>query len=182
MSEIAKRRNLCTSVQSKPAISEHAQEHAPGFSPAVLDMSEIAPSHAPSFSSAHEGRFLSMLKNTLRPLGRSVFDKPREIFNTINFDEGYLPQLLAKLKTIKKRYELFNKINKKIKKDLKDFNILHKDKAGINVIIKFNDNQEKEKIINYCDKNNLEYTICPKGIFGHIRVNCDAISIEVKRL
>ena len=39
-----------------------------------FDMSEIAPSHAPSFSSEKEGRFLSMLKNTLRPLGRGVFD------------------------------------------------------------------------------------------------------------
>ena len=37
MSEIAKRRNLCTSVQSEPAISEHAQEHAPPFRAAVLD-------------------------------------------------------------------------------------------------------------------------------------------------
>ena len=39
-----------------------------------FDMSEIAPSHDPSFSSEKEGRFLSMLKNTLRPLGRGVFD------------------------------------------------------------------------------------------------------------
>ena len=37
-------------------------------------ISEIAPSHSPSFSSEKEGRFLSMLKNTLRPLGRGVFD------------------------------------------------------------------------------------------------------------
>ena len=37
MSEIAKRRKLCTSVQSEPAISEHAQEHAPPFRAAVLD-------------------------------------------------------------------------------------------------------------------------------------------------
>ena len=39
MSEIAKRRKLCTSVQSEPAISEHAQEHAPPFRAAVLDKS-----------------------------------------------------------------------------------------------------------------------------------------------
>jgi len=38
MSEIAKRRKLCTSVQSEPAISEHAQEHAPPFRAAVLDI------------------------------------------------------------------------------------------------------------------------------------------------
>ena len=113
---------------------------------------------------------------------KGYFEIPKEIFNTINFDETHLPELLKRLKNLKKRYKLFNKTNKKIKKDLKNFNILHKDKAGINVIIRFNDNREKEKIINYCGKNNLEYTICPKGIFSLIRVNCNAVSIEVKRL
>ena len=38
--------------------------------------------------------------------------------------------------------------------------------------------EEKGKIIKYCEENNLQYTICPR----YIRVNCDAISIEVKRI
>ena len=113
---------------------------------------------------------------------KEYFDTPKEIFNTTNFDANYFPELLKNLKNLKKRYSIFERANKKIKKDLKDLNILHKDKEGINVVIKFNDNQEKEKIINYCNKNNLEYTICPKGIFKHIKVNCDAISIEIQRL
>ncbi len=113
---------------------------------------------------------------------KEYFEKPKEIFNTVNFDEKYFLELSKKLKNLNQRYKLFNKKNKKIKKDLKNFNILHKDKRGINVITKFNDDLEKEKIINYCDKNNLEYVICPKGIFRHIKVNCDAVSIEVKRL
>jgi len=37
MSEIANGANYSALANSKPAISEHAQEHAPGFSPAVLD-------------------------------------------------------------------------------------------------------------------------------------------------
>ena len=121
------------------------------------------------------GGFLSARK-------KEYFEMPKEIFNTIHFDGEYLPELLKKLKNLKKRYELFNEKKEKIKKDLRDFNILHKDKKGINVIVKVDNDKEKEKIINYCDKNSLEYTICPKGIFRHIKVNCDAISIEVKRL
>ena len=77
----------------------------------------------------------------------------------MTFDENYFPDLLKILKNLKKRYELFNKINKKIKKDLKNFNILHKDKKGINVIVKFDNDKEREKIINYCDKNNLFNTL-----------------------
>ena len=48
---------------------------------------------------------------------------------------------------------------------------------GHNVIVKFNTDEEKEKIINYCDKNELEYTLCPR----YIRVEENAVSIEVKR-
>ncbi len=40
MSEIAFGANSSASAKGKPAISEHAQEHAPGFSPAVLDKLE----------------------------------------------------------------------------------------------------------------------------------------------
>ncbi len=105
------------------------------------------------------------------------FHIPKEIFNTTSFDEKYLPLLYEKLKNIKKRYGLFEKINKKIKKDLKDFKILHKNKRGINVIVKFTDEKEKNKIVDYCVKNKYQFTICPR----YIRVNEQAVSIEVKR-
>jgi len=61
---------------------------------------------------------------------------------------------------------------------VKQENIIHKDSKGINVIIRFSSDTEKERLINYCDKNNLEHTLCPR----YIRVNVDALSIEVKRL
>lgn len=97
--------------------------------------------------------------------------------NIANFDEKYLPLLYEKLKNVKKRYKLFNRVNKKIKKDLNKFEILHKDKKGINVIVKFAGEKEKNKIIDYCAKNKYRYTICPR----YIRVNENAVSIEVKR-
>ena len=55
--------------------------------------------------------------------------------------------------------------------------IIHADKKGINVVIKFRNEAEKKRIIYYCDKNNYQYTECPR----YKRVNCNAISIEVKR-
>lgn len=72
-----------------------------------------------------------------------------------------------------------NKLNKllelseKVKKDLKDFEIYHKDKRGVNVVVAYD-----EKILNYCKEKGYEYVICPK----YIRVNEKAISIELKRL
>lgn len=117
------------------------------------------------------GGFLSAKKE-------EYFEKPKEIFNTTSFDENYLEPLFKKLKNLKKRYEFFYKINKKIKNELKNFDIIHKDKKGINVVVKFKNEAEKEKIINYCKTNNLEYTLCPR----YIRVIENAVSIEVKRL
>jgi len=96
----------------------------------------------------------------------------------LKFEKSYNNNLYDKLENLKKRYEFFEKINKKIKDDLKQFNILNKNKKGINVIVKFNDEKEKNKIIDYCEKNKYEFVECPKMI----KVNESAISIEVKRL
>ncbi len=89
--------------------------------------------------------------------------------------EGDYNKLNRKLKNIKERWKEFDKLNKKVKGELKEFDIIHKDKRGINVIVKFHDN--KEEIIKYWNKNNYEYTLCPR----YIRVNCGAVSIELKR-
>ncbi len=93
-------------------------------------------------------------------------------------EEDFGEDFQKTLSNLKNRLSFLKNINKKIKQDLKGFNIIHKDKQGINVIVKFNNGQEKNKIEDYCNKHNYQYTICPR----YIRVNCDAISIEVKRL
>jgi hypothetical protein len=90
----------------------------------------------------------------------------------INFQE--LRKVLASLKT---KLEKFDKINKKIKQELKKYNIIMPERQGINVIIRYSSEEEKERLINYCHKNNYEYTECPR----YIRVMEKAISIEVKR-
>ena len=101
-----------------------------------------------------------------------------EWFNLIDIHEEKLEKdFYEKLSNLKNRLSRLKDINKKIKQDLKDFKIIHKDKDGINVIVKFNNDKEKNKIISYCEKNKYQFTICPR----YIRVNCDAVSIEVKR-
>ena len=94
------------------------------------------------------------------------------------FSANFVPILVKKLKNLKKRTEFLKSKAKKVKQALKNFEILHKEHDGLNVIVKFNNDKEKEKILNYCEQNNLEYTICPR----YIRVEEDAVSIEVKRL
>jgi dTDP-4-amino-4,6-dideoxygalactose transaminase len=93
------------------------------------------------------------------------------------FDDSKLKELGEKLDELFARQLRWDGMHWKIKADLKDFDIIHRDKPGINVVVKFSNEEEKNKIIEYCDENKLAYTICPR----YIRVNCDAVSIEVKR-
>lgn len=94
------------------------------------------------------------------------------------FDKEKTTELIEKLETLPERLRLFESHHNKIKKELSGMDIIHPENKGINVIVKFKDDFEKEKIINYCQKNGYEWTECPR----YIRVNADAISIEVKRL
>jgi hypothetical protein len=104
------------------------------------------------------------------------------------FESEKLQLLAEKLGTLRKRQEFFQEINKKIKKDLNGFDIIHKDKKGINVLVKFNNEGQKEEIIRYCEKNNFKYKLCKKvpdstkNLFSFIKVNENAVSIEVQRL
>jgi len=109
---------------------------------------------------------------------KTNYECSRRILAELHFDNKKTSLLYEKLKNIKRRYDLFYKINKKIKKDLKNFRIIHKNKKGINVVVAFSDEKEKNKLINYCEKNKYQFTICPV----YIKVNEKAISIEVKRI
>jgi len=106
------------------------------------------------------------------------YKQAKSILEENNFDGSRLKQLCEKLGELDERYGYLGKITKKIKEDLKEFNIIHRDKKGINVAVRFKNEEEKNKITSYCDRNNFPYTECP----WYIRVNEPAISIEVKRL
>jgi hypothetical protein len=87
-------------------------------------------------------------------------------------------ELMKKIKALPKRYKFFFNLQKKVKKELRDFTIIHRREKGLNVVVSYENDEEREKLINYCRKNNYEFVNCP----NYIKVNEQAISIELKRL
>lgn len=92
--------------------------------------------------------------------------------------EDFYPRLLPKLEGLKDRVKKLEGIRDEIAKDLVAYDILHPEKKGLNLIVKFSDLKERENLIRYCENKNIEHTLCPR----EIRVMCDAVSIEIKRL
>jgi hypothetical protein len=109
-------------------------------------------------------------------LGLISFDDKFQVLKVE--EEQYDKELLAgKIDNIQKRKKTLTDSAKKIKSDLKHFQIIHKDHDAINVIVKFNNMQEYDKIVEYCISKGLEFVECPK----YIKVLDNAISIEVKK-
>lgn len=106
------------------------------------------------------------------------FSKYVKAENTFKFESVDIQKLSNIIKLLPLRLKNLSDKAHKIKHDLQNYEILHKDHPGINVVIKYIKDKDKESIIDYCTKNNLEYTLCPR----YIRTKEQAISIEVKRL
>ncbi|MGM5484909.1 MAG: hypothetical protein ACQEP1_03480 [Nanobdellota archaeon] len=92
-----------------------------------------------------------------------------------DYEEDYFPELHEKLKNLDERLEYFRKKKEKVMKDLKGHELINRN--GINVIVKFSDEEERKRLINYCKNEGLEYTECPR----YIRADCKGISVEIKR-
>lgn len=108
---------------------------------------------------------------------KSVFDQIKNSFKVLN-EEEKLKLILKKIEELPQRIKFLTEKRKKIISDLKYFDLVNKNHLGFVVVVKYHSETEKVKIITYCQKNNLEYTPCPR----YIRLNQEAISIEVKRL
>ncbi len=93
-------------------------------------------------------------------------------------DESKLKIILEKLNQLPERINFLSAKREQIIQDLADFSLLHPQDIGFVVIVKFSSTEEKQKIIDYCLKNNFPYRECPR----YIRLNKPAISIEVKQL
>ncbi|MBI4440862.1 hypothetical protein HY639_01725 [Candidatus Woesearchaeota archaeon] len=109
---------------------------------------------------------------------KELADQSKDILSISKVHSSLEQELLGKLKTVSDRYEQLYQRAEAIKRDLAAYDIIHPTKKGINVIVAYNNEAEKKKVIAYCDQEKLEYTICPR----FIRVNRKAVSIEVKRL
>ncbi len=102
----------------------------------------------------------------------------RSMLDNLVFDKHKMGSLDKQLGMLQEKLRFFEQQHEKIKKDLSMFEIIHSDKKGINVVVGFSDDVQRERIIKYCERNSFPYTECPR----YIRVNRNAISIEVKRL
>lgn len=97
-----------------------------------------------------------------------------------NYDEHSInsPKLYEELKKLPRKLKMWGIIRKKIISELNGFRIIHPCSPGINIIVAFSNNSEREKLINYCNKENYEFAECPRKI----RVLENALSIEVKNI
>jgi hypothetical protein len=89
-----------------------------------------------------------------------------------------MERLLSELDHLQRKLDFWDGRRKLIMHDLNNSNILHKDSKGINIVVAYETESEKENLINYCDSHQLEYVLCP----NYIKVNRQAISIEIKRI
>ncbi|MDI6738591.1 MAG: DegT/DnrJ/EryC1/StrS family aminotransferase [Nanoarchaeota archaeon] len=99
------------------------------------------------------------------------FDIVKDAFSIIKVHPALYPQLEKKLNS--SRLKMLIDLAEKVKKNLKGYEILHRDSESLNVVAKFS-----PEIIKYCMVHNYPYILCP----NYIRVNERAVSIELKSL
>lgn len=118
------------------------------------------------FISCRELKSWELLKNVIEPA--------EDILN----DETKLELILEKIKQLPQRITFLLKKRRQIVANLGAMEIVHPEVNGFVVVIKYGLENEKEKIINYCHKDNLPFTECPR----YLRLKEKAISIEFKQL
>lgn len=94
-----------------------------------------------------------------------------------DFDKEQKRDLKLALKDLPARIDFLKDIREQVLEDLAEYDIIRPEVDGVNVIVKFHSEEEKNALTTYCNEHDLEYRECP----FKIRVMCDAISIEIKR-
>ncbi len=122
---------------------------------------------------AEYGGFISAAK-------KEYFEEAKNIFSMTNHYPKF-EVLLDRLGVAPQRINSFVKHADKVKKDLArqfpELKIIHQDLRGLNVVVRYRSEEEKEQIERYCDENGYDYIECPQ----YTRLDEDAISIELKR-
>ncbi|MFC1801330.1 DegT/DnrJ/EryC1/StrS family aminotransferase [Nanoarchaeota archaeon] len=109
---------------------------------------------------------------------KTFFDEGNALYKMMKVHPSAFDKIIQKIEGLKDRIGFLEEKRKKVLEDLKEMDIIYPDKKGLNVVVRFKSMDEKEKILNYCKNNGLQYTECPR----YIRVEEQAISIEIKRL
>lgn len=95
-------------------------------------------------------------------------------------DSSQIEVIYQELGKLAGRVAMLLEFRRKVVDDLVDLklDVVHADAAiGFVVVVRFNSEYEKSKIVDYCTVSGWEYTECPR----YIRLNSQAISIELKR-
>ena len=95
-----------------------------------------------------------------------------------DYDMSNFEDLQKHLDNLGDRIEFLAEKRSQIIEKLETFKIVRPDDAGINVLVEFDSEEEKEKIVSIVESEGFEWTLCPR----YIRLMRDAISVEVKRL
>lgn len=89
--------------------------------------------------------------------------------------------LFEKISNLKVRLDELRNLRSEIIRELNESGlaagIISKDAMGLNIIVSYGSEFEKERLINYCAKKGIEYTLCPRDI----RVKERAVCFELKR-
>jgi len=100
-----------------------------------------------------------------------------DVLKSLDKFNGDAQRLSTLINDVANRQERLRTASSSIKKDLNKYDIVYQDGEGINVMIRCQGDDKKD-ILNYCQSKGFEYTECPR----YIRLNCEGISIEVKRM
>lgn len=122
---------------------------------------------------ANYGGFIS----TANP---EYFEAATEAFSMTNHYHNFTV-LLKKLEKAPARIKKLMALAAKVKKELAKLNpklkIMHPERRGLNVVVRFADDAEKNQILEYCERKKHAHVVCP----NYTRLEEDAISIELKR-
>lgn len=109
---------------------------------------------------------------------KALYKDCKDFFTTFKVPDEFIERLDEGLENSPEKIKILIEKAEEVKRELKDFEIIHKDKAGLNVVVKYASEKEKTDLISYCNKNSFEFVECPKNI----KIEEKAISIELKRL